>query len=42
MPPVRAPIEQAIVRSVLARHPVGPVGYAAGYALAEEPLQLPV
>jgi predicted kinase len=32
-------IEQAIVRSGLARHPVGPVGYAIGYALAEEHLR---
>ncbi|MDQ1045030.1 AAA family ATPase [Streptomyces sp. V4I2] len=31
-------IEQAIVRSGTARHPVGPVGYAVGYALAEEHL----
>jgi len=29
-------IEQAIVRSGLAQHPVGPVGYVVGYALAEE------
>lgn len=29
-------IEQAIVRSGLARHPVGPAGYVVGYALAEE------
>lgn len=28
-------IEQAVVRSGLARHPVGPVGYLVGYALAE-------
>lgn len=32
-------IEQAIVRSGLARYPVGPVGYAVGYALAEEHLR---
>ncbi|MEV7432284.1 AAA family ATPase [Streptomyces griseoviridis] len=32
-------IEQAIVRSGLARHPVGPAGYVIGYALAEEHLQ---
>jgi predicted kinase len=32
-------IEQAIVRSGLARHPVGPVGYTVGYALAEEHLR---
>ncbi|MFJ3804624.1 AAA family ATPase [Streptomyces sp. NPDC090088] len=32
-------IEQAIVRSGLARHPVGPVGYVIGYALAQEHLQ---
>ncbi|MBA4863446.1 AAA family ATPase [Streptomyces sp. PSKA54] len=32
-------IEQAIVRSGLARHPVGPVGYVVGYALAEEHLR---
>ncbi|WP_217551752.1 AAA family ATPase [Streptomyces sp. GbtcB6] len=32
-------IEQAIVRSGLARPPLGPVGYAVGYALAEEHLQ---
>ncbi|NEE50673.1 AAA family ATPase, partial [Streptomyces sp. SID8455] len=32
-------IEQAIVRSGLARHPVGPAGYTVGYALAEEHLQ---
>ncbi|WP_069465332.1 AAA family ATPase, partial [Actinacidiphila rubida] len=31
-------IEQAVVRSGLADHPVGPVGYAVGYALAEEHL----
>lgn len=31
-------IEQAVVRSGLAAHPVGPVGYAVGYALAEEQL----
>ncbi|MFF3371584.1 AAA family ATPase [Streptomyces sp. NPDC002680] len=31
-------IEQAIVRSGLARHPVGPAGYVVGYALAEEHL----
>lgn len=32
-------IEQAIVRSGLARHPVGPAGYVIGYALAEEHLR---
>lgn len=32
-------IEQAIVRSGVARHPVGPVGYAVGYALTEEHLR---
>ncbi|MFG2556145.1 AAA family ATPase [Streptomyces sp. NPDC048581] len=32
-------IEQAIVRSGLARHPVGPAGYIVGYALAEEHLR---
>lgn len=32
-------IEQALVRSGLARHPVGPAGYAVGYALAEEQLR---
>lgn len=32
-------IEQAVVRSGLADHPVGPVGYAVGYALAEEHLR---
>lgn len=32
-------IEQAIVRSGVARHPVGPVGYVVGYALAEEHLR---
>ncbi|MER6680072.1 AAA family ATPase [Streptomyces olivaceoviridis] len=32
-------IEQAIVRSGLAQHPVGPVGYVVGYALAEEHLR---
>lgn len=32
-------IEQAIVRSGVARRPVGPVGYAVGYALAEEHLR---
>ncbi|MFJ9158940.1 AAA family ATPase [Streptomyces griseoviridis] len=32
-------IEQAIVRSGLAQHPVGPAGYVIGYALAEEHLQ---
>jgi predicted kinase len=32
-------IEQAVVRSGLARHPVGPVGYVVGYALAEEQLR---
>lgn len=32
-------IEQAIVRSGLARHPVGPVGYVVGYALAEDHLR---
>ncbi|MFF2202217.1 AAA family ATPase [Streptomyces sp. NPDC058145] len=32
-------IEQAIVRSGVARHPVGPLGHAVGYALAEEHLR---
>lgn len=32
-------IEQAIVRSGVVRHPVGPVGYLVGYALAEEHLR---
>jgi predicted kinase len=32
-------IEQAIVRSGLARHPVGPAGYVIGYALAEDLLR---
>ncbi|GGV90102.1 AAA family ATPase [Streptomyces massasporeus] len=32
-------IEQAIVRSGLAQHPVGPAGYVIGYALAEEHLR---
>lgn len=32
-------IEQAIVRSGLARHPIGPAGYVVGYALAEEHLR---
>ncbi|MEU3982897.1 AAA family ATPase [Streptomyces sp. NPDC026672] len=32
-------IEQAIVSSGMARHPVGPMGYAVGYALAEEHLR---
>ncbi|MFI7638544.1 AAA family ATPase [Nonomuraea sp. NPDC049400] len=32
-------IEQAIVRSGLARRPVGPAGYIVGYALAEEHLR---
>ncbi|MER5183891.1 AAA family ATPase [Streptomyces sp. NPDC002896] len=32
-------IEQAIVRSGLARHPLGPAGYVVGYALAEEHLR---
>ena len=32
-------IEQALVRSGLAAHPVGPVGYVVGYALAEEHLR---
>ncbi|KUN83509.1 AAA family ATPase [Streptomyces griseoruber] len=32
-------IEQAIVRSGLARHPVGPAGYVVGYALAQEHLR---
>ncbi|MCQ8187605.1 AAA family ATPase [Streptomyces rugosispiralis] len=32
-------IEQAIARSGPARHPVGPVGYIVGYALAEEHLR---
>ncbi|MDR6974194.1 putative kinase [Streptomyces sp. 3330] len=29
----------ALVRSGLARHPLGPVGYAVGYALAEDHLR---
>jgi predicted kinase len=29
-------IEQAVVRSELAAHPVGPVGYAVGYAVAAD------
>ncbi len=32
-------IEQAIVRSGLARHPIGAAGYVVGYALAEEHLR---
>ncbi|MBM9503442.1 AAA family ATPase [Actinacidiphila acididurans] len=32
-------IEQAIVRSGLAQHPVGAAGYVVGYALAEEHLR---
>ncbi|OIJ99840.1 AAA family ATPase [Streptomyces monashensis] len=32
-------IEQAIVRSGVTRHPVGPVGYAVGYALAGDHLR---
>lgn len=32
-------IEQALVRSGLTRHPVGPAGYVVGYALAEEHLR---
>lgn len=32
-------IEQAIVRSGMAQHPVGPAGYVIGYALAEEHLR---
>ncbi|WP_105969148.1 AAA family ATPase [Streptomyces geranii] len=32
-------IEQAIVGSGLAQHPIGPAGYAVGYALAEEHLR---
>jgi predicted kinase len=32
-------IEQAIVRSGIADHPVGPVGYTIGYALAEDHLK---
>ncbi|MFF2463632.1 AAA family ATPase [Streptomyces mirabilis] len=32
-------IEQAIVRSGLARHPVRPAGYVVGYALAQEHLR---
>ncbi|MFI6733778.1 AAA family ATPase [Nonomuraea sp. NPDC050451] len=32
-------IEQAIVRSGLARHPIGPAGYVVGYALAGEHLR---
>lgn len=32
-------IEQAIVRSGLTRHPVGPAGYVVGQALAEEHLR---
>ncbi|WP_019071710.1 AAA family ATPase [Streptomyces hokutonensis] len=32
-------IEQALVRSGLARHPVGPAGYVVGYDLAEEHLR---
>jgi predicted kinase len=32
-------IEQAVVRSGAASHPVGPVGYTVGYALAEDLLR---
>ncbi|GAA2210627.1 AAA family ATPase [Nonomuraea monospora] len=32
-------IEQAIVRSGLARQPIGPAGYVVGYALAEDHLR---
>ncbi|MDQ1023172.1 putative kinase [Streptomyces umbrinus] len=32
-------IEQALVRSGLTGHPVGPAGYVVGYALAEEHLR---
>jgi predicted kinase len=32
-------IEQAVVRSGLASHPVGPVGYVVGHALAEDHLR---
>ncbi|MBB6555508.1 AAA family ATPase [Nonomuraea rubra] len=32
-------IEQAIIRSGLARHPLGPAGYAVGYALTEDHLR---
>ncbi|MEU6372767.1 AAA family ATPase [Streptomyces sp. NPDC046909] len=32
-------VEQAVVRAGLADHPVGPVGYVVGYALAEEHLR---
>ncbi|MFE5053325.1 AAA family ATPase [Streptomyces sp. NPDC056637] len=32
-------IEQAIVRSGLAKRPLGPVGYTVGYALSKEHLQ---
>ncbi|MFJ8857644.1 AAA family ATPase [Streptomyces sp. NPDC102451] len=32
-------IEQAVVRSGLAQHPLGPVGYAVGYALAGDHLR---
>jgi predicted kinase len=32
-------IEQAIVRSGLGQHPLGSVGYAVGYALAEDHLR---
>ncbi|MFE4958191.1 AAA family ATPase [Streptomyces sp. NPDC056653] len=32
-------IEQAIVRSGLAQHPIGPAGYVVGFALAEEHLR---
>ncbi|MDT3399529.1 AAA family ATPase [Streptomyces sp. B1866] len=32
-------VEQAIVRAGLGRHPVGPVGYVVGYALAEDHLR---
>jgi predicted kinase len=33
-------IEQAIVRSGAGSHPVGPVGYSVGYAVAEDQLRL--
>lgn len=32
-------IEQAVVRSGFGQHPLGPVGYAVGYALAEDQLR---
>lgn len=32
-------IEQAVARSGLAEHPVGPVGYVVGYALAKDHLR---